>query len=464
MTCDLIVRGGLILTLDPRRTIYRSGAVAISGSRIVAVGRDADVLGSFRSNRVLDAGGAIVHPGFVETHLHMSQHSSRGFYALLAANRGVAVNFADWKAALRDEDEYASAALACLDLIRNGYTTFIDPGTAFNPDAVAAAAEGIGMRGWLADPYLWDQRQILDQMPRLVSPSLAARAPFDLDHALRILGDQLPRNRQDGLVRGYVALYGLGTASDELQRAAKECAARNGVAFMQHLGFVLNVSVVEEARLGRACVTHLAELGVLDERSALVHMNVVRDEEVQPLVETKTSVVWCPANYLLNAAPDGVPSRMAELHRLGVNVALGLDSTGYCAIGENACFALHVAASSGHSIPAESLLEMLSINPARAIGFGEHIGSLQPGRKADLVIRRRDAPDAQPSLHPAFQLAALSRTSSVDTVIVDGQIVLRHGWPTKVDEAVVFREASASVERMMGRLGLRRGGDWPVVA
>src|SRR5207247_1475368 len=151
----------------------------------------------------------------------------------------------DWKAALRDDDEYASSALACLDLIRNGYTSFVDPGTAFTPDAVAAAAEAVGMRGWLADPYLWDQRDIMDQMPRLVSPSLEARTPFDLDRALRILGTQLHRNRQEGLVRGYVALYGLGTASDELERAAKDCAARYGVAFMQHLGFVLNVSEAE---------------------------------------------------------------------------------------------------------------------------------------------------------------------------------------------------------------------------
>ena len=319
------------------------------------------------------------------------------------------------------------------------------------------------MRGWLADPYLWDRREIMECLPRLVSPSLAARTPFDLDHALRLLGSQLYRNHHDGLVRGYVALYGLGTASDALQRAAKECAATSGVACAQHLGFVLNVSEAEEARLGRPCVVHLAELGVLDQDTTLVHMNVVRDAEIAPLVETRTSVVWCPANYLLYAAADGVRSRMGDLHRLGVNVALGIDSTGHSAIGETACFALHAAAQSGQPVSAESLLEMLTINAARAIGFGEHGGSLQPGMRADLVIRRDDAPDAQPGLHLVFQLAALSRASTVDTVIVDGQIVFRRGQFTRVDEGTVCAAARASVERMMGRLGLRQNGGWPVV-
>lgn len=461
--CDLIVQNALLFTMDARRTIYRSGAVAIAGNRIVAVGRDSEVMGDFRARRVFDAHGALVHPGFVETHLHMSHHSSRGFYALLAANRGAPVNFADWKAALRDGDEYASTALACLDLVRNGYTSFVDPGTAFNPDAVAAAAEAVGMRGWLADTYLWDQRDIMDQMPRLVSPSLAARTPFDLRHALNLLGSQLHRNHHEGLIRGYIALYGLGTASDALQQAAKACAVKNDVAFIQHLGFVRNVSEAEEARLGHPCVVHLAELGVLDRNSGLVHMNVVRDEEIQPLVETGTSVVWCPANHLFYAAASGVSSRMMELHRLGVNVALGIDSTGHCAIGENATFALHAAASSGQHVSAENLLEMLTVNAARAIGAGEHTGSLEPGRRADLVIRRRDVPDAQPALHPAFQLAVLSRASTVDTVIIDGQIVFRHGQFTRVDEGAVYAQVSASVEHMMERLGLHRGGDWPVV-
>jgi 5-methylthioadenosine/S-adenosylhomocysteine deaminase len=106
---------------------------------------------------------------------------------------------------------------------------------------------------------------------------------------------------------------------------------------------------------------------------------------------------------------------------------------------------------------------MMTINAAIAVGGGEHTGSLVPGGRADLVIRRDDVPDAQPGLHPVFQLAALSRASTVDTVIVDGRIVFRRGQSTRVDEGVVFAEARASVERMMGRLGLRRGGGWPVV-
>ena len=153
------------------------------------------------------------------------------------------VNFADWKAALQDDDEYASSALACLDLLQHGYTGFVDGGTAFSPDAVAAAARATGIRGWVADPYLWDRRELMDHVPSLISRSLEDRVPFDTDRALRRLGAELRRNSDpDALVRGYVALYGLGTASDELQRAAKDCANRHRVAVIQHVGYTARMT------------------------------------------------------------------------------------------------------------------------------------------------------------------------------------------------------------------------------
>ena len=455
--CDLLVRNGRIFTLDARRTVHAAGAVAVTGDRIVAIGPETEMLPAFRAHRVLDAGGAAVHPGYIDAHFHIGQHSARGVDAVLAAAPG-APNFADWKAALDADDEHASTSLACLDLLRNGYTGFVDGGTSFSPDAVAAAAEAIGMRGWLADPYLWDRRELMDHVPSLISRSLETRVPFDTDRALRQLGSQLHRNGSTGgLVRGYVALYGLGTASDELQRAAKACADAGGVTCAQHVGYTLAMSQAEETLWGRPGVRRLAELGVLDRRAMLVHANVLGDDELGPLTGSGASVVWCPAGYLLYAAPGGIRGRMPQLHRVGVNVALGLDSAAYCAVGDVACLAVHVAMQAGETLSAGSLLEMLTINTARAMGCADHLGSLEPGKQADLVIRRVDVPDAQPHIDPAFQLAVLGRATSVDTVIVAGRIVLRNGRSTLVDERVAFAEVQASVARLLGRLEIRGG-------
>ena len=356
-SCDLLVRNARVFTLDAARRIHAPGALAISGDRIVAVGPEHEVVGAYRAPRVFDAAGGAVHPGFIDAHFHVTQHSSRGFPALVAGQRpGPAVNFADWKAALGDEDEFASAALACLDLVRNGYTAVVDPGTAFNPDAVAAAMEAVGVRGWVADPYLWDRRAVMAAVPRLISPGLERRVPFDLDRCLRQLGGQLHRNRTHGArVRGHVALYGLGTASDELQRAAKACADAQGVVCAQHAGYTRSMTEAEEAQWGQPAILHLADLGVLDDRATLVHLNVIRDVEVPALVAAGVSVVWSPANALLYAAPEGTRGRMGELHGLGVNIALGVDSTGYCAVGETATFAMHAAAASGTPVTAGSV-------------------------------------------------------------------------------------------------------------
>jgi cytosine/adenosine deaminase-related metal-dependent hydrolase len=447
-----------VVTLDPRRTVYPTGAVAIEGRRIAAVGPEADIAGAFRASRVLDAGGACVHPGFLDAHFHVNQHAARGIQAVLNGQRGSPVNFADWKAALGDEDERAGAALACLDLLRNGYSGFIDGGTTFEPEAVATAAEATGLRGWIADPYLWDHRQLMDFVPTLISPSLEARVPFSTERALRQLGSQLHRNRSaEGLVRGFVALYGLGTASDELQRAAKACADQHGVACFQHVAYSPAMTEEETRRRTRPGIIHLAELGVLDHTATLVHVNIVTDAEIDRLREARSSVVWCPPAYFLTAAPSGVRGRMGDLLRSGIVVALGTDGATHCAVGDTACLAFHAAAVAGDTLAPATILEMLTLNPARAIAADRDVGSLEPGKRADVVIRRAGTPDAQPAVDPVFQLAVLSRTPSVDTVIVDGRIVLRAGRSTLVDEEVVFADVRASVARMLGRLGLRSG-------
>ena len=454
--CDLLIRNGRILTLDADRRIVPVGAIAIAGHRIAGIGAESEIVRRFHARRVLDAAGAQVHPGFIDGHFHVNQHSARGFNRLLATRTNGRVNFADWKAALQDDDEYASSALACLDLLQHGYTGFVDGGTAFSPDAVADAARATGIRGWVADPYLWDRRELMDHVPSLISRSLEDRAPFDTDRALRRLGAELRRNSDpDALVRGYVALYGLGTASDELQRAAKDCANRHRVALIQHVGYTARMTSAEEAQQGRPAIVRLAELGILGDTSTLVHVNVVRNGEIRPLAESGSSVVWCPVGFLLHAAPEGVRSRVAELHGAGVNIGLGTDSAADCAVGDIGCLARHAAAQSGWDVSPDSLLEMMTIRAARSIAAQDEVGSLEVGKRADVVIRRSDAAEAQPGMDDAHHLAVLGRAASVDTVIVDGRIVLRKGHSTLVDEHVVFADVKASVERMLGRLGLR---------
>ena len=127
------------------------------------------------------------------------------------------VNFADWKAGVTDEDEAAATAMAGLEMLRSGFTMFIEPGSLFSTEAGAEAVGRVGIRALFAPLYLWDRQECFDAVPSLMSPSLAARAPINHERAMAQIGSELHLNKDpEALVRGYIFVYGAGTASPEL--------------------------------------------------------------------------------------------------------------------------------------------------------------------------------------------------------------------------------------------------------
>lgn len=222
--CDVLIRNGYVVTLDAARRIIDPGAVAIRGNSIVAVGPEAEVLALHRADRVLDADGGIVHPGLIDAHNHIVHGTARGIFGG-TSGASTTISFADWKADVTPDDEFIATALAALEMLRAGFTTFVEPGTAFDTDAIAAAATAVGVRALLAAPYLWDQIEVMRYLGGLESQSLYRRAPPTRDRSLAELGRELHRNRDEaGQVHGYVSVYGLGTASDELLIAGKAMA------------------------------------------------------------------------------------------------------------------------------------------------------------------------------------------------------------------------------------------------
>ena len=461
--CDLIIKNGCLLTMDERRAIIARGAVAVAGHTIAAAGPEKDILRDWQSKNVIDAKGAIVHPGYVDAHLHVNAQTCRGFFRGDASKAGAAgPNYADWKATLTAEDENAAAGLAGVEMLRHGITTFVEPGSAFEPDAVAAATQAIGIRCTLAEPYLWDTTDSMHVIPGLASKSLFARVPPERDRCLKLLGSQLFRNRdKDGIVHGHVALYGEGTASDELYVAAKKLADREGVILNNHVGFDLDLAAAMERVWGKPRFIHLAEIGVLGPNTTFVHMNLIRDEEVEPIIKSRLSIVWCPLAYVSRGTPLRQPTRIPEMKKRGVNVALGTDSARQSSAGDAGFLALQLGGGAGHAMVSEDIFEMMTVGGARAAGLQHLIGSLEPGKRADIVIRSTHAAELMPSIDPVHQLVTVAHGANADTVLVNGRIVLREGRATLVDEADVFAKAQASVHQIISRLGLSLPGLWP---
>ena len=460
--CDLIVRNARVLTLDDRRTVYPTGAVAIAGRDIVAVGPEADVLRAFTAARVLDARGANVHPGFVEAHYHATLHLTRGSVSdapdAPAPPSGIGA-YSAWFNALDDADEHANALLAATEMVRNGITCFMEPGTVFETDVVAAACEAVGIRATLGDPFLWNRGEG-QAMAREID-----RAAPTTERSLALLGTELRRNADpDGLVRGHVGIYGMGTFDDELVLAAKRVADKHDVALTLHQNFAPDDAEHDDHRFGRHGIVHLAELGVLGPNVTLAHMNVLRDDEVDVLVESGAGIVWHPGNYLFYGIAGSVPCRVPELIERGVPVSFMTDAAKVWSFGEMGWAGYLAARLSGDFLPAERILEMQTRGGANAAGMSDRIGSLEPGKRADIVIRTDAVPEAHPGMDPVRELVLVSRSKSVDTVIIDGEVVVKGGRLVRLDEDVVYDAAGTSARRVMERIGLPAAGTWPEVA
>jgi 5-methylthioadenosine/S-adenosylhomocysteine deaminase len=456
--CDMLIHNGYVITMDPERRVYRSGAVAIAGTDIVAVGPEAEIAPRFRALRELDAASAIVHPGLIDAHYHATLHATRGALPdapdAAPAPSGIS-DFSRWLNALTDEDEYASALHASLEFLKNGTTCFMEGGTAFEPDAVAQAARAAGIRVSVTDPYVWDldsEVAMARELPRV--PATSARA-----HAT--LGKQLWRNADArDTVHAHVALYGNATASDELSLAAKACADAHHTVLCQHQSFEHEDVEADDRRLGRHPLLHFAEIGLLGSNCSFVHMNIIRDDEIAAVISSGMSLIWHPGNFLYYGIGTQHPCRMPHFLSAGVPIAFGTDVAKAWTMGENGWLAYISTRGDGKFIAAEEILEIQTLGGSRALGLSDRIGSIEPGKRADIVIRRNDLPECQPGLSPIHDMVLINRSKSVDTVLVNGVVVLRGGISTLIDEAVVYQRARESARNLLGRTGFSVAHRW----
>jgi 5-methylthioadenosine/S-adenosylhomocysteine deaminase len=456
--CDVLIRHGYVITMNADRTVYADGAVAVAGREIVMAGPDREVTARFRGRQTIDARGGPVHPGFVDAHWHNCNETTRGVFPDVATTKDYYQYYAAWYDLMSPADEHASAQLSGLEMLRNGVTCFMEPGTAFDTYAVAQAATGVGIRASVSEPFLWDisDDPMLGRMRR--SPGTARRCE-------ELLGRELWRNASDGLVRGHIGVFGSGTASDQLLRDACDLARDSGVIFTQHQSSTQHGIDGQEARMGERPLVHFGQVGLLQPHCSFAHMTLISDDEAQFVRESGMSIIWSPAISMNWGWARGASRRHPRLFRDGVNVGLGSDVPKF-GLDTAAMLAYLLSREQGDPEPllAEEVFEMATLGSARAMGLDARIGSLETGKLADVVVRTNDLPEFEPGHYPVQNVLLASRGKSVDTVLVDGQVVISSGHSTRVDEQAAYRAARASAGRLAERIGIPVNGAWPVVA
>ena len=455
MDVDTLISGATIITMDDARRVITDGAIAITGDRIAAIGKRADVAAECTSVKTIDGRRFVATPGFVNGHVHLTETLLKGFMPeALPFDESLMRWVIPLYEANGPADQVIAARLAILSMLKTGTTCFLEAGTLLAFEAVTDAIADTGIRGRVGT---WAQDR--------------AFAPGDdqaalTDKALRAIEAALVRYPADGrLIAAWPLLIGHNTNTDALWQGAKALADTHDACISAHMSPVRNDPDWYLANTGKRPVEHLASIGVLGPNVNLVHMVHTDRAEVALLAETGTNVTHCPGAALKGGYGSGSAGLFPEMAEAGVNLVLGTDgSDNHDMMRVTTLMAgLFKDARRDTAIfPAHEAIEMATINGARAMGLRDQIGSLAVGMKADVVLHDTDRPEWRPLHNPVNQFVWSADGRGVHSVWVDGRRVVDDYRCTTIDEDRLYADAQAAAEGIVRRSGLPAMNAWPV--
>ncbi|MFQ5913563.1 MAG: amidohydrolase family protein [Nitrospinota bacterium] len=459
---DILIKNGLVVTIDSERRIIQDGAVAILGNTIQAVGKSQEVEAEFgNAGRVIDATRKVVCPGFVDAHLHVSNEGPKGY---IPKDIPAFPWVMDWvvpiNSIMEEEDEYLLSKVVLTEALRTGTTTFFEAGTTKYPAAVAKAVEEIGIRG-VVGKFMWDV------------PDEPAIMRHTTDEALKVLEDVVNtyHGKAGGRLNVWVSILGSETQSDELLKGAKTLADRLGVGVNMHQSTTEGEVEDFVRNKGKRPIEHFEDLGVLGPNLRLIHMVDVSNREIELLAKYDVKIINCVTTGLNLGYGVTAIGRFPEMIDKGICVALGCDGAN-CSNTMDMGRAIFLAAGlykdarrDTSLVSPEKAWEMGTIDAARSMLMEDQIGSLEVGKKADVIIFDRTRPEWYPMLNVVSNMVFGADGKSVETVIVDGQVVVNDGKLLTYEEEALFEEIEAvDWEAKIGaKLGLRPASAWPLV-
>jgi 5-methylthioadenosine/S-adenosylhomocysteine deaminase len=446
---DLLLTGGTVVTMNREREVLVAADVLVQDGRIAKVGRG---LKSRSTRRVVDVAGKVVLPGLIHGHLHACQTLFRG--------RADGLELLDWlreriwpfEASHDAASMRASADLTFAELIRSGVTAALDMGSVHHYDAVFESARDSGFR-------LVGGKAMMDA-GAAVPEGLRESTTESLAHSLALL--ERWHGQQDGRLRYAFAPRFVLSCTPELLREVAKLAHQHGVRIHTHASEnAKETEAVRQYTGGQDNVAFFHKVGLTGPHVTLAHCVWLSQEEQDILRESRTVVCHCPGSNLKLAS--GI-AKVPELLEAGVSVALGSDgapcnNTLDIFHEMRLAAVLHNPRVGPRAMTPMRVLEMATLHGARALGLEDEVGSLEPGKRADLTVvdvsGLHAAPAAEDVLAPLVHSA---RASDVTHVFIDGKPVLRDGVLTTLDAPAVLASASANVERILRRRRKRARG------
>jgi 5-methylthioadenosine/S-adenosylhomocysteine deaminase len=439
---DLLVTGGLLVTMDGGGAIYDDGSVAVTGDTIVAVGPSATINAKFTGLVKIDARGKLVMPGFINGHTHVPMTLFRGLhddatlddwlrkYIFPAEAKNVTEDFVRW-----------GTRLAAAEQIRSGVTTFAD--MYYFEDAVAEETKAAGMRGVLGETWI----------------DFPAPDNKNQTEMLQYTERFLQKWNGDSLIHAAVAPHSIYTCSRKTLQDAAGLARKYHAPILIHVAEMKKEWDDSENENGLSPVQFLDKVGLLGPEVVAAHCIFVDDADRKILARRQVGCVHNPSSNMMLAS--GV-SPVPEMRAAGIAVGLGTDgpagSNNDLDLMEEIDLAAKLAKITEMdplALNAKSVVEMATIEGARALHMEKEIGSLKSGKKADLIVIGLDRPNAVPMYDVYAQLAYALKGSDVETVVIGGRVVMRDHKLLTVKEDEVVPKAREYGKRIAASLGLQ---------
>ncbi len=431
MPTDLIITNALIVCADAAGTVIRDGALAVTGGRITRIGPAAEL--GREAREVVDAAGMLLMPGLINTHCHAANSLFRGLVEDLPLEPWLQTVWKAEAAILNRDAVRLGGMLGFAELLLGGVTTTMD--MYWHPDETVAAARAVGCR--VATGGIFFDGTGMDGVAGAGRPAEAEAFFAAFTGADDVFAGVLP--------------HGAYTVGPDSLRAAKALADRHGGFFCTHAAETRAEQAIVTGRYGRSVIRHLDDLGLLDPRTVLAHCVWLDDDEIAILARSGASVAHNPMSNLKLASGF---ARVPDMLDAGIRVTLGTDG----AISGNDLdlwMALRLAATmhKANTLRADAVstaqaVRMVTLAGAEALGAADRIGSLEPGKLADMILIDLGRPHAVPLFDPLTHIVYSTAKSDVRHVFVGGRQVVRDGALTRIALSDILDEVGALAPRI----------------
>jgi len=447
--------------MNPKREIIPDGAVYIEGNKIKWVGKTGDFSG-YKPELTINANNMLVMPGLIDTHVHLAQAMIRG----MADD----VSLVDWlkkyvwvlQGNYTEEDGRASAELCMAEMIRTGTTSFLECmiHTRYGFNGIAEAVEEIGMRAALSK-IIMDSTGYADS-PDIMYPGMVEEKDECLDETAEMLTRW--HGKADGRIQVWYGLRSLGAVTPSLFKEVARLADEHDTRMTMHLGEVEDDVRYVRNEYDMGLTEFAEEQGLLGPNMVFAHGVHLSDKDLDRLAKTKTNISHCPASNTKLASGF---ARVPEMLERGIPVSLGCDggpsNNTYDMVREMRLAALvHKAVVDDPLVmSAEDVIEIATLGGAVAMGIEDKVGSLEEDKLADIILVDMDSLSLTPSVNPVSNLVYSGCGTNVDTVLVNGRILMQDKELLTLDEEAVKQKARRRAVDLMERAEITVEPKWP---